>query len=65
MREEGPKTIIIRGQRVPESFVNDAGIRYHFEQMAVLDRDGGFELSQLAEGQCIIYPGVIYSRSAG
>lgn len=60
--EKGPESITIRGQRVPEWFIDEFGRRYEFESMAVLDRDGGFELSQLTANQSILYPGAIYER---
>lgn len=60
--EKGPETITIRGQKVPEWFVDEFGRRYEFDSMAVLDKDGGFEMSQLADNQSILYPGAIYER---
>lgn len=60
--EKGPETITIRGKKVPEWFVDEFGRRYEFDSMAVLDRDGGFEMSQLAENQSILAPGAIYER---
>lgn len=64
MQKKGPVTITIRGQKVPEWFVNDSGVRFEYDSMAALDKNGGFDLSQLEDGQCIIAPGVIYNRVA-
>ena len=58
--EKGPENITIRGKKVPAWFVDKHGRRYEFESMAVLDRDGRFEMSLLAANQCILFPGAIY-----
>ncbi len=58
--EKGPENITIRGKKVPAWFIDKHGRRYEFESMAVLDRDGRFEMSQLTESQCILFPGAIY-----
>lgn len=60
--EKGPETITIRGQKVPEWFVDEFGRRYEFDSMAVLDKDGCFKMSQLADNQSILSPGAIYER---
>lgn len=62
--ETGPENITIRGRKVPAWFIDEFGRRYEFESMAVLDKDGGFEMSQLTANQCIIAPGAIYERKA-
>lgn len=64
MQKKGPETITIRGHKVPEWFVNDSGVRFEYDSMAVLDKNGGFDLSQLEDGQCVLAPGVIYNRVA-
>jgi hypothetical protein len=58
--EKRPENITIRGKKVPAWFVDKQGRRFEFESMAVLDRDGRFEMSQLTERQCILFPGAIY-----
>ena len=58
--EMGPENITIRGKKVPAWFIDKHGSRYEFESMAVLDRDGRFDMSQLTERQCILAPGAIY-----
>lgn len=60
--EKGPENITIRGKKVPSWFIDEFGRRYEFESMALLDKDGGFEMSQLTSNQSIIAPGAIYER---
>jgi hypothetical protein len=36
------------------------GKKYRFDRAAVIDRDGGVELSQLRDDECIVAPGAVY-----
>lgn len=55
----GPKTITLDGHRLPEWFIGEDGRRFEFYGKATLDADGGFELSRLSPGQCLLFPGAI------
>ncbi|MCY9821614.1 hypothetical protein [Aeromonas media] len=61
--EMGPKTIVIRGVEVPEWIVSAEGNRWKFERQADLDEEGGVCLANLESNQCVVSPGVIYTRT--
>ncbi|KHE98643.1 hypothetical protein BHR43_17605 [Aeromonas salmonicida subsp. salmonicida] len=60
--EHGPLSATIGGRRMPRWFVDESGHRYEFHSIAEDNGEGGFDLSQLTERQCILAPGVIYER---
>jgi len=33
-----------------------------FQRIAVEDEEGGYDLSQLGEGECLLNPGVVYRK---
>jgi hypothetical protein len=53
----------IRGKMILEWITykqGDALIRLHFDRLAMEDEDGGTPLSQLKDGEFLLYPGAIY-----
>jgi hypothetical protein len=62
--ELGPSVGEWHGHSIPGYIVTDRGDRYAYVRPGTIDRDGGFEMSQLAGDECVIYPGLIYRLEA-
>lgn len=58
--EHGPSIGEHKARPIPSYIVDERGMRYDFVRVAVLDRDGGFDLDTLACSETIIAPGLIY-----
>lgn len=58
----GPRSITVRGVKVPAWFICRDGQRFEFDSIGVLDANDNFSMSQLAPGQCVLYPGAIYQK---
>lgn len=61
--EHGPSIGIHRGKKIPSYIVDQNGTRLEFDRVAV-ETDGGVELSQLANNEVVIAPGLIYRHGA-
>ena len=59
--EQGPSIGKHLGADIPSFIVTDHG-RYDYARIAVEAPGGGVELSQLADNECIIAPGLLYKR---
>jgi hypothetical protein len=61
--ELGPSIGSYRERDIP-AYVVDRDVRYEFDRVALEDRDGGVSLSQLADNECVIVPGLIYREAS-
>lgn len=61
--EEGPSIGEHHGKPIPSYIVDRNGTRLDFDRLAI-EVDGGVELSQLANNECVIAPGLIYRHIA-
>lgn len=61
--EHGPSIGKYRGKDIPAYIVDDAGTKLKFNRIAT-ENQNGVELSQLANNECVIAPGLIYQRGA-
>jgi len=60
--EHGPSVGEYRGRSIPAYIVQEDGTKSEYVGIAV-ETDGAVELSQLARGECVIAPGLIYKRT--
>jgi hypothetical protein len=61
--EHGPPCGEYKGKPIPSYIVDQNGARLEFDRIAI-ETDGGVELSQLANNECVIAPGLIYRHGA-
>lgn len=57
--EHGPSIGTYRERDIPSYIITKDGQRYEYDRIA-LETKGGVALDQLARGECVIAPGLIY-----
>lgn len=57
----GPSIGTYRDRDIP-AWIKARGGHYEYDRIGVLDKEGGFEMSQLASDELVIAPGLIYKR---
>lgn len=61
---KGPVIGKFMGRDIHESLTYSDGSRYEFVRAGVLGSDSSFQMSQLADDEAVIAPGLIYRRAA-
>lgn len=56
---KGPSIGTYRDRDIP-AWLNARGVHWVYDRIGALDKDGGFEMSQLARDELVIAPGLIY-----
>ncbi|MGE3876069.1 MAG: hypothetical protein AB7F74_24200 [Parvibaculaceae bacterium] len=59
--KHGPSIGTFYEKPIPEWIEADT-VRYDFDRGAIIDRDGTMDMDQLAHGETVIAPGLIYVR---
>ena len=62
--EQGEVVGSFMGRDIHASLSYDDGSKYEFVRAGVTDKRGGFDMSQLGDGECVVAPGLIYRRAA-
>lgn len=58
----GSTKMLYKGYRVRNYFIEPTGAVWDFSRLAEVSDDGGISMEQLSDIECVMAPGVIYTK---